>query len=123
MYKDCRSIYDAIYLYEFKIYDIYDVYNAHLLKWNKNPQPIPSISYLSLDVDLEYIRKVMPPNTDVGFFDYLAELDTSGVVVYAIDEGMVVFPKIPLLRIEGPLAVVQLLETTLLNLINYARLL
>lgn len=63
----------------------------------------------------------MPHACENAFFEYLLNLDTKDVVVYAIDEGSVVFPKVPLLRIEGPLAVVQLLETTLLNLVNYAR--
>jgi len=64
---------------------------------------------------------VLPPTTDPAFFDYLQNIDTREIVVYAIDEGMVVFPKVPLLRIEGPLPVVQLLESTLLNLVGYAR--
>jgi nicotinate phosphoribosyltransferase len=38
-----------------------------------------------------------------------------------LEEGSVVFPRIPLLKISGPLIVVQLLETTLLCLVNYAR--
>lgn len=31
------------------------------------------------------------------------------------------FPQVPFLQVKGPLLVVQLLETTLLCLINYAR--
>ncbi|XP_012574518.1 nicotinate phosphoribosyltransferase 2-like isoform X2 [Cicer arietinum] len=57
-----------------------------------------------------------------GFFDYLRGIDCSDVEVYAIPEGTVVFPKVPLLRIEGPVAVVQLLETPFVNLINFASL-
>lgn len=60
---------------------------------------------------------------DPEFFDWLKSVDCSNIKVYAIAEGSLAFPREPLLRIEGPLAVVQMLETTSLNLINYACLL
>ena len=59
---------------------------------------------------------------DYEFFEYLLKIDASDIRVYAQKEGSVVFPRVPLLRLEGPLATVQLLETTLLCLVNYASL-
>ncbi|TRY97594.1 hypothetical protein DNTS_033220 [Danionella cerebrum] len=72
--------------------------------------------------DVEYLRSVLPANTDPKFFCYLKELDCSGVSVSAVPEGSVVFARVPLLEVSGPLAVVQLLETSLLCLVNYASL-
>ena len=62
-------------------------------------------------------------NCDVAFFDWLLKLDTSHVRVYAMKDGTVAFPRVPLLIVEAPLVVGQLLETTLLTLINYPSLL
>ncbi|KAJ1292807.1 hypothetical protein BS78_01G018500 [Paspalum vaginatum] len=71
--------------------------------------------------DIKFLRLVMPSCED-GFFEYLSSIDCSDVEVYAIPEGYVVFPKVPLMRIEGPVAVIQLLETPFLSLVNYASL-
>uniref|UniRef100_H2YXI2 Nicotinate phosphoribosyltransferase n=1 Tax=Ciona savignyi TaxID=51511 RepID=H2YXI2_CIOSA len=72
--------------------------------------------------DIAYLQEILP-NVDQGFWEYLSQLDASQVVTMsAIPEGYVVFPKVPLIRLEGPLPVIQLLETTFLNLINYASL-
>lgn len=70
---------------------------------------------------VEYVKSLMP-HADAGFFEYLSKVDCAGIKVYAIDEGSVVFPREAVIRIEGPLAVAQLLETTLLCLCNYASL-
>ncbi|WOL07896.1 nicotinate phosphoribosyltransferase 2 [Canna indica] len=71
--------------------------------------------------EIAFLRSVMPTCED-GFFQYLQAIDCAKVEVYAIPEGSVVFPKVPLMRIEGPVAVVQLLETPFVNLVNYASL-
>ena len=94
--------------------------------------------------DIVYLKTLLP-NAEEEFFQYLRALTVNDVTLYAIPEGTVVFPRfffcsilhnketvllihisfsfcrVPLLRVEGPLIVVQLLETTFLNLINYAR--
>ncbi|CAC5404966.1 pncB [Mytilus coruscus] len=72
--------------------------------------------------DIKYLKSVMPTSVEEEFFEYLKELNTKTVTLFAIEEGTVVFPKIPLLTVKGPLPVVQLMETPLLNLVNYASL-
>lgn len=49
-------------------------------------------------------------------------MDCSQIKVYALRDGTACFSKEPIIRVEGPLAVAQLLETTLLNLVNYPSL-
>ncbi|NXC30578.1 PNCB phosphoribosyltransferase, partial [Campylorhamphus procurvoides] len=71
--------------------------------------------------DVAYLRSVLPSSTDDAFFEFLATLDASEVTVTAAPEGSVVFARVPFLQVKGPLLVVQLLETTLLCLVNYAR--
>jgi nicotinate phosphoribosyltransferase len=71
--------------------------------------------------DIAYLRELLPL-CDPAFFIWLEELDCSGVTLHCIEDGSVVFPRMPLMRIEGPLAVCQLLETTLLNLVNFPSL-
>uniref|UniRef100_A0A6M2DTH3 Nicotinate phosphoribosyltransferase n=1 Tax=Xenopsylla cheopis TaxID=163159 RepID=A0A6M2DTH3_XENCH len=74
------------------------------------------------DDDIEYLKVTLPIAIEPEFFSYLRELTANDVTLYALEEGSVAFPRVPLLRIEGPLIIVQLLETTLLNLVNYASL-
>ncbi|CAB3405723.1 unnamed protein product [Caenorhabditis bovis] len=72
--------------------------------------------------DIEYIRKILPDTAEPEFFDYLRGLDGTQLRIEAIQEGSVVFPKVPLITIEGPLAICQLLETSILNLVNFSSL-
>jgi len=71
--------------------------------------------------DLTYLKN-LNPNWDQSFYEYLESLDCSKVKVFAQSEGHFCSPRVPMLRVEGPLGVCQLLETTLLNLVNYASL-
>ncbi|XP_065226596.1 nicotinate phosphoribosyltransferase-like isoform X1 [Planococcus citri] len=72
--------------------------------------------------DIEYLKQTLPSSIDDEFFLFLSQLNTKGIILYAIDEGSVVFPRVPMIRVEGPLVVVQLIETTFLTLVNFASL-
>ncbi|MBC3786516.1 nicotinate phosphoribosyltransferase [Spirosoma utsteinense] len=75
--------------------------------------------------DLRYLRSLTgsdgQPLFEEGFLTYLANLKLS-CDIDAIPEGTVVFPNEPLLRVRGPILQCQLLETPLLNLVNFESL-
>ncbi len=75
--------------------------------------------------DLAYLRGLNAPNGNPlftpDFLDYLATLRFS-CDIDAIPEGTLVFPQEPLLRVRGPLLQCQLMESTLLNIINFQTL-
>lgn len=77
------------------------------------------------DSDLAYLKTLNAPSGkklfEDNFLEYLKNLKFS-CDVEAIPEGTVVFPYEPLIRVRGPLLQCQLLETPLLNLINYPTL-
>ncbi|CAH2050534.1 unnamed protein product, partial [Iphiclides podalirius] len=74
------------------------------------------------DSDIDYLVQTLPDNIEPEFFAYLKDLTCKDIKLSALEEGSVVFPRVPLLRIEGPLIIAQLLETTLLTLVNFASL-
>src|SRR5437667_3661664 len=61
------------------------------------------------------------PLFDSGFLDYLRDLRLT-CDIDAIPEGTLVFPNEPLIQVSGPVAQCQLLETTLLNILNFESL-
>ena len=74
--------------------------------------------------DVDYLKSCPSfLDCDPDFFDYLLSLDCSQVQIQALPHGSLAFPRVPLVIVSGPLALGQLLETTLLTLINYPSLL
>ena len=58
---------------------------------------------------------------DGAFLDYLSRFRFTGTL-WAMDEGTVVFPQEPLIRVEGGLIESQIIEGMLLNIINFQSL-
>jgi len=77
------------------------------------------------DDDLAYLATLSgadgKPMFERGFLDHLQVMNLS-LDVDAIPEGTVVFPQEPLIRVQGPIIPCMLLETPLLNLINFSTL-
>lgn len=75
--------------------------------------------------DIDYLKTLTgndgQPLFEHAFLDYLAAMKLS-VDIDAAPEGTVVFPHQPILRVRGPLIQAQLLETALLNIINFQTL-
>nr|MBI1229677.1 nicotinate phosphoribosyltransferase [Cytophagales bacterium] len=75
--------------------------------------------------DLDYLAEMKNSNGgltfDPAFIDYLRQMQFS-CDIDAVEEGEVVFPNMPLVRVKGPLIQCQLLETALLNIINFQTL-
>jgi len=70
------------------------------------------------DTDIQYLREY---GYAEDFLSYLSKLSFTGDI-YSMKEGEIVFGNEPLLRVEAPLAEAQLLETILLNIVNYQTL-
>lgn len=75
--------------------------------------------------DLDYLSTLKTPKGDMlfskHFLDYLKNLNFA-CDIDAIPEGTIVFPNEPLLRVQGPILQCQLLETALLNMVNFQTL-
>src|SRR5699024_2004496 len=77
------------------------------------------------DSDVDYLGTLKDnagePLFATGFLDYLRDFRFSGTVE-AVPEGTAVFPQQPMLRVCAPILEAQLLETALLNLMNFPTL-
>mmetsp|Transcript_13561 Transcript_13561/g.25579 ORF Transcript_13561/g.25579 Transcript_13561/m.25579 type:complete len:548 (-) Transcript_13561:14-1657(-) len=71
--------------------------------------------------DIEFLKATFP-QTEPEYFEWLASTNSSQVKISAVAEGSLVFSQTPLVRVEGPLAICQIMETTILNLVNFASL-
>ncbi len=77
--------------------------------------------------DIEYLRTQEGSNGERVFGDdFLKWLKANGsfgsITIQAIPEGRIVHPNVPLAVVQGPLPMAQILETSLLNHLNYQTL-
>ncbi|RFU70435.1 nicotinate phosphoribosyltransferase [Peribacillus saganii] len=69
--------------------------------------------------DISYLREELGYEED--FLEYLTSLRFTGTL-RSMQEGELVFGNEPIMRVEAPLGVAQLIETALLNIVNYQTL-
>ena len=81
--------------------------------------------YVFQSEDIDYLKSLTgydgSPLFQTDFLKYLRELKLV-CDVDSFPEGVVVFPHEPLVRVQGPIIQCQLLETALLNIINFQSL-
>lgn len=70
--------------------------------------------------DIDMLHKNHPEMTDY-FLDYLKDFEFRGEL-YAMEEGSIFFPTEPIIRVKANLIEAQLVETTMLSIINHQSL-
>ena len=92
---------------------------AWLLDWMRQARfREQELSYLATQTD-QAGRRLFTPE----FLGWLGDHGTfDGITLTAIPEGRVVHPNVPLTVVQGPLIMAQILETALLNMLNYQTL-
>jgi len=75
-------------------------------------------NYTFTPSELDYLRS---QNFDDSFLGYLKEFKFRGDI-YSVPEGEIIFPKTPVLRVEGSLIETQIVESILLNILNFQSL-
>lgn len=68
--------------------------------------------------DIDYLREL---GYQEDFLKYLSQLKMN-LTLRSVEEGEIVFANEPLLQVEGPLVQCQLVETAILNIVNYQTL-
>lgn len=69
--------------------------------------------------DIEYLRSLSIFDED--FLEYLSGFKFTGDI-YAVEEGTVIFPREPIIKVIAPIMEAQLIETAILNIINHQSL-
>jgi nicotinate phosphoribosyltransferase len=89
------------------------------------------VLFAGLETLLDALEGLRFTETDIAFLrqqhfdaDYLAFLEGFRFrgTIYSVTEGEVVFPRCPVIRVEGTLFETQLVETLVLNLLNFESL-
>lgn len=102
------------------------------LFYRKNPSGNGYSIVAGLQQAIEYIKNLSFSEEDIlylsslnvfdkEFIDYLKDFKFTGDI-YAIEEGTIVFPNEPLMRIKSSIIECQLMEAALLNIINHQSL-
>lgn len=68
--------------------------------------------------DIDYLHK---NGFDADFLEYLKQFKFTGTI-NAMKEGEIIFPDSPVLQVEAPIIEAQIIETLLLNILNYQSL-
>ena len=109
-----------------------DIYAYFDVFFREIPDKGGYVIFAGLEQVIDYVKNLKFDNEDIyylkslnkfsnEFLNYLASYKFTGTI-WSVPEGTVVFPNEPLITIKAPLIEAQLLETTILLLINHQSL-